>query len=196
MFKDAGSEHHGKYFDIPLRNVVPKPVQKPHPPIFQPFASSERSIRWCAEQGVTAILPPLHPKLESRLFDLYAEVSGRPRGEGIGVLRDLVIADTDDEARRIWAEGGLFCGREWFAPFGFNRGLADPDTGEMADLFENQLLLVGSPETVADQLRQLRERLPVEWVFAWMYNGLVPHGTLMNTIERYAGEVLPAAGVA
>ncbi|WP_245324983.1 LLM class flavin-dependent oxidoreductase [Bradyrhizobium sp. CCH5-F6] len=31
MFKDAGSEHHGKYFDIPLRNVVPKPVQKPHP---------------------------------------------------------------------------------------------------------------------------------------------------------------------
>jgi len=29
-------------------SVVPKPVQKPHPPIFQPFASSERSIRWCA----------------------------------------------------------------------------------------------------------------------------------------------------
>ncbi|MHC2403224.1 alkanesulfonate monooxygenase SsuD/methylene tetrahydromethanopterin reductase-like flavin-dependent oxidoreductase (luciferase family) [Bradyrhizobium barranii subsp. barranii] len=27
MFKDAGSEHHGKYFDIPLRNVVPKPCR-------------------------------------------------------------------------------------------------------------------------------------------------------------------------
>jgi alkanesulfonate monooxygenase SsuD/methylene tetrahydromethanopterin reductase-like flavin-dependent oxidoreductase (luciferase family) len=26
--------------------VVPKPLQKPHPPIFQPFASSENSIRW------------------------------------------------------------------------------------------------------------------------------------------------------
>src|SRR6478735_4281627 len=38
--------------------VVPKPLQKPHPPIFQPFSSSERSIRWCAEQGVTPILPP------------------------------------------------------------------------------------------------------------------------------------------
>ena len=34
MFKDAGAEHHGKYFDIPLRNVVPKPVQKPHPPLW------------------------------------------------------------------------------------------------------------------------------------------------------------------
>ena len=39
----------------------PKPLQKPHPPIFQPFASSERSVRWCAAEGVTAILPPLHP---------------------------------------------------------------------------------------------------------------------------------------
>src|SRR6201982_2991456 len=34
MFRDAGSEHHGKYFDIPLRNVVPKPLQKPHPPLW------------------------------------------------------------------------------------------------------------------------------------------------------------------
>src|SRR6201995_3790904 len=29
MFTKVGTEHHGKYFDIPLRNVVPKPVQKP-----------------------------------------------------------------------------------------------------------------------------------------------------------------------
>src|ERR1700759_1503339 len=29
MFSKVGSEHHSKYFDIPLRNIVPKPVQKP-----------------------------------------------------------------------------------------------------------------------------------------------------------------------
>src|SRR5215470_5770090 len=34
MFTKIGTEHHGKYFDIPLRNVVPKPVQKPHPPLW------------------------------------------------------------------------------------------------------------------------------------------------------------------
>src|ERR1700743_1307744 len=28
MFTKVGTEHHGKYFDIPLRNVVPKPVPK------------------------------------------------------------------------------------------------------------------------------------------------------------------------
>ena len=86
----------------PSVGVVPKPLQKPHPPIFQPFASSENSIRWCAREGVTAILPPLHPKRERALFDLYAAESGRPLGDGIGYLRDLIIADSDAEARQLW----------------------------------------------------------------------------------------------
>src|SRR6188472_2986266 len=34
MFKDGASEHHGKYFDMPYRHVLPKPLQKPHPPIW------------------------------------------------------------------------------------------------------------------------------------------------------------------
>ena len=43
MFKDGGSEHHGKYFDLPLRNVLPKPVQKPHPPLWVACSQLERS---------------------------------------------------------------------------------------------------------------------------------------------------------
>src|SRR5204862_6814140 len=34
MFKDGGADHRGKFFDIPLRNVLPKPLQKPHPPVW------------------------------------------------------------------------------------------------------------------------------------------------------------------
>ena len=86
--------------------VVPKPLQKPHPPIFQPFASSENSIRWCANNGVTAILPPMHEVHERNLFEVYASVSGRKPGEGMGMLRDIIIADTDEEARQLWAEFG------------------------------------------------------------------------------------------
>jgi alkanesulfonate monooxygenase SsuD/methylene tetrahydromethanopterin reductase-like flavin-dependent oxidoreductase (luciferase family) len=171
--------------------VVPKPVQKPHPPIFQPFASSERSVRWCAAEGVTAILPPLHPKLERRLFEVYAETSGRPLGDGVGVLRDLVIAPTDEEAYRLWRSSGAFCGAAWFEPFGFARGMVDPETGEQADLFRDGLALVGSAATVSRQLEELRARLPVQWVFCWMYNGLVPHRVLLESIERFWIEVLP-----
>jgi alkanesulfonate monooxygenase SsuD/methylene tetrahydromethanopterin reductase-like flavin-dependent oxidoreductase (luciferase family) len=174
--------------------VVPKPLQQPHPPIFQPFASSERTIRWCAHEGVTAILPPLHPTLEAELFRVYAEASGRALGDGVGVLRDVVVADTDDQAMAIWANSGVFCGATWFAPFGFTQGLADPVTGEAPDandLLAGGLALVGSVDTVTRQLASLLERLPARWLFAWTYNALIPHAALMRSIDSFATTVLP-----
>jgi alkanesulfonate monooxygenase SsuD/methylene tetrahydromethanopterin reductase-like flavin-dependent oxidoreductase (luciferase family) len=172
-------------------SVVPKPLQKPHPPVFQPFASSERSIRWCATENATAVLPPLFPDYERRLCELYAEVSGKSIGEGMGVLRDVIIADTDAEAKDIWRRSGYFCGHEWFEPFGFSKGLEDPQTHEAPDLFENSLALVGSVDTVTRQMERLLKRLPVRWLFAWMYNGLTPHDRLMKIIELFWTKVLP-----
>lgn len=175
---------------------VPKPLQDPHPPLFQPFASSEQSIRFWAQQGITAILPPLHPVLERRLVDLCAAESARPPGDGIAVLRDVVVAPTDDEAMALWADGAMFGFASWFAPFGFDRGLPHPDTGEMPDMMESSLALVGSPDTVARQLERLFERLPSRWVFCWEWNGLIPHAALMRSIELFATEVAPRAGFA
>jgi len=174
--------------------VVPKPVQKPYPPIFQPFASSERSIRWCAEQGVIPILPPLHPVRENALFDVYAEVSGKPRGEGIGVLRDIVIADTDEEAMKIWLDGPVYCNTAWFAPFNFDKGLPHPETGEFPDMMNDSMALVGTVDTVTRQLEHLKERLPVTWMYAWCYNGLIENDAMKRTIEEFATKVLPRVG--
>lgn len=171
--------------------VVPKPLQRPHPPLFQPFASSERSIRWCAQEGVTAILPPLHPNLERHLFEVYAEVAGQPFGSGIGVLRDVVVAETDDEAMALWADSGAYCGAAWFEPFGFAQGMVDPVTGARADLFADGLALVGSVDTVTRQLERLLARLPARWLFAWTYNALIPQPKLLRSIERFATDVLP-----
>jgi len=176
-------------------SVVPKPLQQPHPPLFQPFASSERSIRWCAAEGVTAILPPLHPRIEEGLFRLYAEASGRPLGDGIGVLRDVVVAPSDEEAQALWHDSGTFTGAAWFAPFGFSQGLVDPSSGEMPDLLGESLALVGSVDTVTRQLERLVARLPLRWLFAWTYNALIPHPKLMWSIEQFATRVLPRVSV-
>ncbi len=172
-------------------SVVPKPVQKPHPPIFQPFASSERSIRWCAEQGVTAILPPLHPLRERALFELYAQVAKRPLGEGIGVLRDVVIADSDAEAQKLWRDSSAFTGAAWFEPFGFAQGVPHPTTGEVPDFLQTGLALVGTVDTVTRQLETLLSRLPAQWIFAWQYIQLIPHAKLMKSIEQFWTKVMP-----
>ncbi len=174
--------------------VVPKPLQEPHPPIFLPFASSENSIRWAAREGVTAILPPLHFAYERKLYDLYAEVSGRPRGQGTGLLRDVIIADTDAEARALWRDSGQFSGRAWFEPFGFRRGLMDPVTGGFPtpdEAITNGYALVGTVDTVARALEQNMRRQPVDWLFCYTYNALVPHGVLMKSIEALWTKVMP-----
>jgi hypothetical protein len=53
------------------------------------------------------------------------------------------------------------------------------------------LALVGTVDSVSRQLEVLVKRLPVRWLFAWTYNGLIPHPKLMRSIERFAAEVLP-----
>ncbi|MEX2237751.1 MAG: LLM class flavin-dependent oxidoreductase [Dehalococcoidia bacterium] len=179
--------------------VVPRPLQKPHPPIFQPFASSERTIRWCAREGVTAILPPMHQGLQDELYRVYedeAATCGREleTGEGLGLLRDLVIAESEDEALELWAQGPAFCGAAWFSPFGFGSGLAEPGRTESLtpqDLLERNLILVGTVDSVSRQIESLLESTPMRWLFAWTYNGLIPHGRLMRSLEAFGRIVLP-----
>jgi alkanesulfonate monooxygenase SsuD/methylene tetrahydromethanopterin reductase-like flavin-dependent oxidoreductase (luciferase family) len=174
--------------------VVPKPLQKPHPPIFQPFASSERSIRWCAQNGVTAILPPMHETLERKLFEVYAQVSGRKLGDGMGLLRDIIIADSDEEAIALWRDSGTFTGNAWFVPFGFRKGMLDPETGEAPtpeQAIAQGYALVGTVDTVSRSLEALKRKLPVNWIFGWTHNMLVPHAKLMRSLELFQTKVLP-----
>ncbi|PZC49562.1 MAG: Flavin-dependent oxidoreductase, luciferase family [Chloroflexi bacterium] len=179
--------------------VVPKPLQRPHPPIFQPFAASERTIRWCAREEVTAILAPLRPALEQELFQVYREEAlacGRDLqpGQGLGVLRDVIVADTDEEAYALWRDSGAFVGAAWFEPFHFGDALVDPNTGQrpsVQEMLDTGLLLVGSPDTVSRQIEAMLAYLPVQRIVAWQYIGLVPHNKLMRSLELFATQVLP-----
>ena len=178
--------------------VVPKPVQKPHPPLFQPFASSENSIRWCAKEGVTAVLPPMHEKTEMRLSQLYAAESGRPLGDGVAFLRDILIADSDAEADAMWRDSSRFVAETWFEPFGFRRGMIDPDTGEYPspeEMIDKGYVLVGTVDTVCRRMEDLMRRLPVQWIFAWTFNGLVPNAAILKSLELYQTRVLPQLGL-
>ena len=69
--------------------------------------SSENSIRWCAQEGVTAD-PAADARRRSSTTCSRSTRSCRAgrAGEGIGMLRDIIIADTDEEARQLWVELG------------------------------------------------------------------------------------------
>jgi alkanesulfonate monooxygenase SsuD/methylene tetrahydromethanopterin reductase-like flavin-dependent oxidoreductase (luciferase family) len=187
-----GVDADGRLVEI---GVVPKPVQKPHPPLMQPFAFSESTIRWCARENVMPVLAPVNAPLEQQLFEVYAEESGLPAGENMGVLRDVIVADTDEEALSLWASSGIFVGGAWFSPFGF--AAAIPEPGESPDditpqlLLERSLALVGSVETVTRQVERLLDRLPLKYLLAWQYVSLVPNESVKKSLELFATKVLP-----
>ena len=61
----------GKYFSMPCRNVVPKPVQQPHPPIWMACTNRD-TIKIAAQNGVGALAFSFLDPAEARLWaDIY-----------------------------------------------------------------------------------------------------------------------------
>ena len=54
MFSDTSWEWHGEYYDFPARNVVPKPYQKPHPPLWV-ACSNIQTIANAGQWGLGAL---------------------------------------------------------------------------------------------------------------------------------------------
>ncbi len=54
MVMDPYPGYQGKYFSMPCRNVVPKPVQRPHPPLWV-ACSRRETIHLAARNGIGAL---------------------------------------------------------------------------------------------------------------------------------------------
>ncbi len=180
--------------------TVPKPLQKPYPRIFQPFAFSESTIRWCAREGVEPILSPVDISHQRTLYSAYqdeAAKAGRTLryGEGMGLLRDVLIADTMEEALMAYANGSPFVNSNWFAPFGFGQGIEAP--GEKREdltldkMLERGHLLVGTVDSVTRQLETMMKQAPVHHLMAYQYNGFIPHEMQLKSLELFATKVWP-----
>ena len=51
MWTEEEFEWNGKYFKMPPRNVLPKPIQDPHPPMWVAVSSPETAVQ-AAERGI------------------------------------------------------------------------------------------------------------------------------------------------
>ena len=51
--------------------------------------------------------------------------------------------------------------------------------------------LVGTVDTVTRALEANMKRQPVDWLFCYTYNALVPHKTLMKSTEAFWTKVMP-----
>jgi len=107
MFTDGGCEYHGTYFDFPLRNVVPKPLQRPHPPLWVACSQLD-TIEMAGRRGLGALafqflsadaaqawVHAYYNAFTKRLDKLTDYVTN----PNIALTSYFMCAETDEEAR-------------------------------------------------------------------------------------------------
>jgi alkanesulfonate monooxygenase SsuD/methylene tetrahydromethanopterin reductase-like flavin-dependent oxidoreductase (luciferase family) len=204
---------HGRFFDFDDVRVIPKPVQQPHPPIYQVCVSKD-GIENTALRG----WPMLNSVLTGPVDQLVAnrdtylatlQKTGRSEAETRallaqwGVSRQIYVADTDAQALAEAREAELWY-QESFRRFVVPERIEDahpslqPGFRAMADKLARvtwedlvrETLAFGSPETVARHIDYMRE-LGVGQVLCWMNFGGLPQDKIRRSMELFAREVMP-----
>ncbi len=105
----------GEFFEMPPRNVIPKPMQKPHPPLW--VAASRRETTMLAARfgmGSLGFGFETPDELAERTNEYYRIVReecfpiGHAINPGLAVLTTFMMADSDEEALRRSANGPAF----------------------------------------------------------------------------------------
>jgi alkanesulfonate monooxygenase SsuD/methylene tetrahydromethanopterin reductase-like flavin-dependent oxidoreductase (luciferase family) len=168
-----------------------RPLQRPRPPIWM-AANNDAAVRRAARLADTWYVNP-HVSLAEvrRQLELFrAERGSEPRD--LPLMREACVAPTDEEA--------LATARPYLAPkysayvdWGQSDVLPPSDTlrREWEELRAGRFL-VGRPETVAAQVRELRELGVTELVLRVQWPGLAQREAF-RTLELLATDVLPHA---
>ncbi|RUA26617.1 MAG: LLM class flavin-dependent oxidoreductase [Actinobacteria bacterium] len=185
--------------------VLPKPLQTPHPPLWQ-VIDTPPSIDFAARNGLRGLfwIPPTD-SMVSR-FEMYRDAASEARGEevpygaGVGLLRDMFVTETMAEAERL-AGDGILRYMEWVCHF---RGLGNhlypgedlPATGNRLDLLTYEWLhprnmLFGTAEYVAEKIHEMEEKLNLRTLLLWSSFPGVPHEAVRDSITMFTEQVMP-----
>jgi len=163
----------GRYFRFDGVEVLPKPLQRPHPPVWV-AASSESAIEWAARAGHTILMDPHAAHVEiARKRELYRtrlEAHGHSfAGREIPMARLVAVAPTEAQALEVARRGAGWIVGSYMAPA--HAQIFDPtgitgllDIPEPAERSVRGAVIHGTPESVLDQIERLREEMHLEYL--------------------------------
>jgi alkanesulfonate monooxygenase SsuD/methylene tetrahydromethanopterin reductase-like flavin-dependent oxidoreductase (luciferase family) len=206
MFWEEGWEYHGEFFDFPLRNVVPKPRQQPHPPLWVACSQLE-TIEMAGRRGLGALgfqfvsadaavawVNAYYNSYVKRL-DKLCDYQTNPN---IAIVSMFMCADTDEQAQAM-ADGATFF--QFALRFYNTHGPVVPGTVSLWDEYQVWKAtpagqkaqnggLIGSPETIRRKLRRF-EASNVDQVILLNQAGRNRHEDICSSLELFATEVMP-----
>lgn len=172
-----------------LYSVEPKPLQKPHPPVYVGAYSPERAA-WTARAGHRLIQHGIQalPHVE-HLLRAYAEAGGDLGDVPVG--RFVYVGESNAAARRDLQPVIRALTARLRAAGIVRRGVID-EAALDGDRFYREMVIAGGPETCVELIDALRERLGIRYVNCLTsFFGYLPPALLQRSLERLSFEVMP-----
>jgi alkanesulfonate monooxygenase SsuD/methylene tetrahydromethanopterin reductase-like flavin-dependent oxidoreductase (luciferase family) len=203
--------YHGKYWQFDEALPVPKPYQRPHPPIWV-AAHSPSALEFAARHNYNVSQNIDVDAVIAEKFDYFRRIWRECQHPGpmprTFLTRAVHVAETDDIAR-VEAETALLSSRrltrEGIAKtrIGFRGNEDNPTNRELARVFQgmstsfdfwidNGLALVGSPETVVRRMKAQHELIGYDIFCANHHVGPMKPEHASKSMELFAKEVIPA----
>ena len=177
-WRDQRVNYRGRYFSFEDLEVMPKPLQRPHPPMWA-AASSNEAIKWAGAEGYSILMSPHPTHLEiGEQWNLYRdELAAHGHsidGREIPIARLLAIAPTDAEAATVAREGAKWLLRTYVNPKAIGA------EGDPLQRYVDRVVIHGSPERVTDEIARLREAIHLEYLIA----APLSHQTFLSFTEQ------------
>jgi len=215
--EDEPFTFNGRYTQLRYANCWPKPVQSP-PPIFIPGGGSLETYDFCLENDyVYCYLSFTGYRRAKQLMDGYWErVEEYGKDDSpyrAGFAQTIVVAETDEEAEKEYREHiDYFYNRCLHVYPGFAdapgyrtiKTLKANVTSQMTEqafgnvssmswqqLIDDGYIIAGSPDTVANQMKELATSLRVGNIFCLIHVGNMPQDKCMRSTKLFADEVMP-----
>ena len=206
MFSEDSWEFHGEFHDFPARNVIPKPYQKPHPPLWVACSNIQtigQAGAWgMGALGFTFVSPEAARawvnKYYNNLLHNQTKLTDYPVNPNIAMVSGFMCAETDEEAYEKASGWTFFI----FALSYYGRkGVDAPGKGDLWKEFQEWRYsekaqaafngaLIGSPETIRQKLRVF-EQSNVDQVILLNQAGKTTHDDICSSLTMFAEEVMP-----
>jgi alkanesulfonate monooxygenase SsuD/methylene tetrahydromethanopterin reductase-like flavin-dependent oxidoreductase (luciferase family) len=201
-------DHRGEFWSFNDLTVQPKPVQRPHPPVYVAASGSDSVARvvrndWNLLVGQAETQEQVGRQVEF-YRDALAEVELPYTADRVVVARAMYAAETTEQARReaeipfMWFKQ---TGQEVSAPpgrradllpeeFAAYRSRYSPDARFDYAALCDDVMLFGSPDHIAERIGLLRDSGVENLIFFVNFGG-IEHQKVLDSLELFAAEVMP-----
>ncbi|MBY0269708.1 MAG: LLM class flavin-dependent oxidoreductase [Burkholderiales bacterium] len=195
-------EHKGKFWNIRLPQLRPRPYTKPHPAIVR-ACSGEEAMLGMAREGRPFLMNIQSNEVTKQRMDLYRKTmreSGHSEAtvancvENTWVWRNIFVAETDAEAQRLalpafeaQQEFRQAMRKKVYEEQGL---LLKQDAGPAARNQVQHSMICGSPATVAEEIAKLDD-IDIGGLLMVFRMGPMPYEVAESSIRLFMKKVVP-----